>query len=134
MGLSLQLGASTRGIAIALFGNWFLCLGAIGIITVSLASSFYVWQQIESYQLHKKAERFCYTQTTDYTDEDERWVAVRSCVNGILGSRKPEQSSEEIASLETRIEEIESTVQTEIAALRSEIARVEASVSLSLLK
>jgi hypothetical protein len=134
MGSSLQLGASTRGIAIALLGNWFLCLGAIGIITVSLASSFYVWQQVEAYQLHKKAERFCYTQTTDYTDEDERWVAVRNCVNGILGSRKTEQSSVDTTSLETKIEEIESMVQSQIADLRSEIVRVEADASLRHLK
>ena len=130
MALFRQLGASTRGLANALLRNWFLCLGALGILAVSLASSFYVWQQLESYQLHKKAERFCQAQMTDYRDEDERWVAVRSCVNEILGTRKTKDSSEDTASLETKIVDIESTVQSEIAVLRSEIARVELEVSL----
>src|SRR5262245_56700954 len=110
--------------------NWLLYLGAIGILTVTIASITYIWQQISAYQLQKRAERYCQSQMTDYKDEDEHWIAVRACLNDIVGIRRAEDHSSEMQSLETRVGDVESTLNSEVAALRSEIASLQLDVSL----
>ena len=109
--------------------NWLLYLGAIGILTVTIASITYIWQQITAYQLQQKAERFCQSHMTDYKDEDERWVAVRNCLNDILGIRRAEDHSSDIQSLDMRVGDVESTLADEVAALGSEIASLQLELS-----
>ena len=58
----------------------------------------------------------------DYEEEDERWVMVRRCMNDILGDRRSQDQSTEIESVQSRISDLESTVESEVAAVRSEIA------------
>ena len=102
-----------------------LYLSAIGILSVTIAASIYTWQQIDAYRLPKKAERVCQTRMADYEEEDERWVMVPRCMNDILGDRRSQDQSTEIESLQSRISDLESTVESEVAAVRSEITLLE---------
>jgi hypothetical protein len=115
-GLAIKLTRS------AIMKNWFLYLSGIGIIAVTIASSIYIWQAVDSYQLQRRAKRFCEGQIKDIRDENEKWVAMQGCVNSILGDRKVEDQSGKIPDLEMRLSDLESTLQSEVSALRADIA------------